>query len=88
VFDWIERFLRGRWGIAEGTIHRILDDSKLYIGDKIGKFDDKIYITKEFLETIKRKGAIYRILDHGEPISISYSPDGSKISSGGWVIII
>jgi hypothetical protein len=63
---WIERFLRGKWGIAEGTIHRVLDESKLYVGEKQGKDDRKIYISREFLETIKKKGALYRILDHGE----------------------
>jgi len=63
---WIERFLKGKWGIAEGTIHRISDESKLYIGKPIDSNDKKIYITQEFFETLKKKAALYRVLDHGE----------------------
>lgn len=63
---WKERFLLGKWGIAEGTIHRVTDESKLYVGDKPGYNDGKYYITQEFLANLKRKAALYRILDHGE----------------------
>lgn len=63
---WVDRFLKGKWGIGEGTIHRILDESKLYIGEKQGEYDSKIYITQDFLENLLRKSALYRILDHGE----------------------
>jgi len=63
---WIERFLRGKWGIAEGTIHRVLDESRLYVGEVNGIKDGRIYITPEFLKTILKKSALYRILDHGE----------------------
>lgn len=63
---WIARFLKGAWGIAEGTIHKIDDASKLYVGKKLSEYDTKIYITREFIETLKKKAALYRILDHGE----------------------
>lgn len=63
---WIDRFLKGKWGIAEGTIHRVADESKLYVSDKAGYYDGKYHITREFLENLKRKAALYRILDHGE----------------------
>jgi hypothetical protein len=63
---WIERFLRGKWGIAEGTIHRVLEDSKIYIGERQDSNDRRHYISREFFETLKKKSALYRILDHGE----------------------
>jgi hypothetical protein len=63
---WIDRFLKGKWGIAEGTIHRIPDECKLYVGEKQGLIEGKYYVTREFLDMLKRKAALYRILDHGE----------------------
>ena len=63
---WIARFLKGAWGISEGTIHKIDDSSKIYVGSKTHEQDTKIYITREFLENLKKKALLYRILDHGE----------------------
>lgn len=50
---WVQRFVYGKWGISEATIHRVLPDSII---------DPPV----EFIENLIRKANLYRILDHGE----------------------
>jgi hypothetical protein len=51
--EWQERFFFGKWGVSEGTIHNVSRDSI-------------ITVTKEWLENLLNKAALYRALDHGE----------------------
>lgn len=50
---WLERFFFGRWGFGQGTIHNVTQTSR-------------ISPPREFIQTLLRKAALYRILDHGE----------------------
>lgn len=54
--EWVERYVDGKIGQGEGAIHRINSSSILEIG---------IDITHEFIQTILKRGALSRILDHG-----------------------
>jgi hypothetical protein len=55
--QWIDRFVKGKWGIPGGTIHKISDDSILEVGKDI---------SYAFLEMIIKKGSKTRVLDHGD----------------------
>lgn len=50
---WVERFVRGKWGIPGGQIHTLLDESV-------------IRPTKEFVDNLIARGNLYRVLDHGD----------------------
>lgn len=50
---WVRRFVHGKWGINEATIHRIPPKSI-------------IRPPRKWLEGIIRKSVLFRILDHGE----------------------
>lgn len=51
--SWVSRFVHGKWGISEATIHMLFPQSKLQV-------------SKEWIENLLNKSALYRVLDHGE----------------------
>jgi len=51
--SWVQRFVYGKWGISEATIHRILSSSI-------------INPPKEWIENLLSKSNLYRSFDHGE----------------------
>ena len=51
--EWINKYIRGEWGVSNAQIHRLRAESQLdYDG--------------EFVERIIRKGNLFRAMDHGE----------------------
>lgn len=51
--EWVLKYVKGGWGISNAQIHRLLPDSQLdYSAD--------------FLDTLLRKGNLFRTMDHGE----------------------
>ena len=51
--SWVKRFVHGKWGISDATIHILLPQSKLQV-------------SKEWIDNLLNKAALYRVLDHGE----------------------
>lgn len=51
--EWVEKYVRGQWGISNAQIHRISSASLL-------DFDPA------FLERLLTRGALTRVLDHGD----------------------
>ena len=51
--EWVAKYVKGQWGISNAQIHRVWGESFL-------EYD------KNLLDKIKRKGNLYRVLDHGE----------------------
>lgn len=51
--EWIDKYVLGRWGISNAQIHRVWPESLL-------DYDP------ELIDRIKRKGNLYRSMDHGE----------------------
>lgn len=51
--EWVDKYVRGQWGISNAQIHRLFSESVLEPSEEI-------------LELIKRKGNLFRILDHGD----------------------
>lgn len=54
---WVDRFIRGKWGIPGGAIHKIDDSSILTVGKDIDL---------DFVKKIILKGNLSRVLDHGD----------------------
>jgi hypothetical protein len=50
---FVRRFVEGKWGISEGSIHTVYDDSIIVDPDP------------QWLKGILEKATLYRILDHG-----------------------
>ena len=50
---WVNRFVHGKWGISEATIHSLSGAHR-------------IQPTKEWVENFLKKAMLYRVLDHGE----------------------
>ena len=51
--EWVDKYVRGKWGISQAQIHRIRESSYL-------SYD------AEFIRTLRAKGNLYRVMDHGE----------------------
>lgn len=51
--EWVDKYVKGRWGISAAQIHRIRSLSFL-------EYDP------EFIKLLRRKGSLYRVMDHGE----------------------
>lgn len=51
--EFVEKYVLGKWGISKAQIHRVWPDSL-------------IEPNEELLDQIRRKGNLYRILDHGD----------------------
>lgn len=51
--SWVQRFVYGKWGISESTVHRLLPDSILEP-------------TYEWLQAFLKKSTLVRVLDHGD----------------------
>ena len=51
--EWVDKFVRGKWGSSSASIHTIRKESILEP-------------TEELLHLIKTKGNLFRILDHGD----------------------
>ena len=51
--EWIERFVRGKWGLSESQVHFVRNESIL-------KY------SAELINEIKTKGNLFRVLDHGD----------------------
>jgi hypothetical protein len=51
--EWVDKYVRGKWGISQAQIHRVHSQSLL-------EYDPK------FIELLRRKGNLYRSMDHGE----------------------
>lgn len=51
--EWIEKYIKGKWGISSAQIHRVREDSIL-------EYSEELY------DRILRKGNLFRVLDHGE----------------------
>lgn len=52
--EWVARYVKGEWGVSEAQIHNVLSDS--VIVDPL----------PSFIEELRKKGALYRVLDHGD----------------------
>ena len=50
--EWVAKYVRGQWGSSSSAIHYLRPDSLLEPN-------------QELLDKIKTKGALYRVLDHG-----------------------
>jgi len=51
--EWVRRYVKGEWGVSASQIH-YLDPSSI------------LEPTEELLDRIKKKGNLFRILDHGD----------------------
>ena len=51
--EWVNKYVKGQWGISNAQIHRVWPDSFLEY-------------SSELLEKIKRKGNLFRSMDHGD----------------------
>lgn len=51
--EWVAKYVNGDWGVSDAQIHHVLSDSILQA-------------SPEFIAQILRKGALYRVLDHGD----------------------
>jgi len=51
--EWIEKYIKGKWGISSAQIHRVREDSLLDYSE-------------DLMDRILRKGNLFRVLDHGE----------------------
>jgi hypothetical protein len=51
--EWVDKYVKGKWGISQAQIHRVRNTSYL-------EYDP------DFLKTLRRKGNLYRVMDHGE----------------------
>lgn len=51
--EWIEKYIKGKWGISSAQIHRVHASSLIEYSDEI-------------LNKILRQGNLFRILDHGD----------------------
>ena len=51
--EWVNKYIKGQWGISNAQIHRVWPESF-------------IEYSEELVESIKRKGNLFRSLDHGD----------------------
>jgi hypothetical protein len=51
--EWVDRFIRGKWGVSTSQIHNLRNESILEY-------------SPELLEQILKEGTLYRALDHGD----------------------
>lgn len=51
--EYVEKYVRGKWGISNAQIHRLLPESLLDY-------------TPDLLDKIRKKGNLFRVLDHGD----------------------
>ena len=51
--EYVEKYVKGQWGISNAQIHRLFSDSL-------------VDWTPELLDRIKKKGNLFRVLDHGD----------------------
>ena len=51
--EWVDKYVLGKWGISNAQIHRVYPDSLLDF-------------TPELLDKVRRKGNLFRVLDHGD----------------------
>jgi hypothetical protein len=51
--EWVDKFVRGQWGRSDAQIHRLVGSSLLTY-------------SPEFIDKIKRKGNLFKSLDHGD----------------------
>lgn len=51
--EYVEKYVKGQWGISNAQIHRLPNSSLLDF-------------TPELLDKIKKKGNLFRVLDHGD----------------------
>ena len=51
--EWVNKYIRGQWGISNAQIHRVWPESFLDYSE-------------ELIDRIKRKGNLFRALDHGD----------------------
>ena len=51
--EWKDKYIEGKWGISNAQIHRVWPESYLDY-------------TPDLIDEIRRKGKLFRILDHGE----------------------
>lgn len=55
--EWVRKYFKGEWGISEAQVHYLNSESIL---------DPSDLKVQELLVEVKKKGNLYRILDHGE----------------------
>lgn len=51
--EWVNKYIRGQWGISDSQIHRVSSQSLLDYNEGL-------------IDRIKRKGNLFRVLDHGD----------------------
>lgn len=51
--EWVDKYVKGQWGSSTAAIHNLRKESILEP-------------TEEILDTISRKGNLFRVLDHGD----------------------
>ena len=52
--EWVAKYVKGEWGASDAQIHNVLPDSILKD------------VNPDFLSEVLKKGALYRVLDHGD----------------------
>ena len=57
--EWVDRYLRGKWGASSSAIHYITKQSVIKTDSWTGEQ------LEEFLDILFSEGALYRVLDHG-----------------------
>lgn len=53
--EWVQKYIYGLWGISKAQIHRVTQDVILEADQ-----------CDELLDRIKRRGSLFRVLDHGD----------------------
>lgn len=64
--EWVNKYLKGKWGAAGNAIHNLLKESILSPSDEIITNDGNRVYSINIIEWIKSKGNLFRVLDHGD----------------------
>jgi len=70
--EWVDKYVKGLTGTPKAIIHKIRPESIIHPEDVINERGQEFW--ENFLEKIKTKAALFRILDHGE----------TGVSTCGW----
>jgi hypothetical protein len=62
--EWINKYVKGKTGTPRALIHKVLKDSIIDPEEIINEHGQEFW--DKFLNTLKLRAALYRILDHGD----------------------
>lgn len=62
--EWVDKYVRGKWGSASSAIHRVTAGSLIEYNEKV----------QELVDRGLEKAALFRVMDHGEtaPTAVSW----------------